>query len=96
MRDLFWIGLVGALAALMFAWLQRKKVLAFSEGTDTMKKIATAIREGANAYLKHQYITVAKVFLVVFFALLALAYFQLLDNWFIPFAFLTGDRKSVV
>ena len=93
---MFWIGLVGALAALLFAGLQRKKVLSFSEGNDTMKKIASAIRQGANAYLKHQYVTVAKVFFVVFLILLALAAFHLLDNWFIPFAFLTGGIYSAL
>ena len=92
----FWIGLVGALAALLFAILQRQKVLAFSEGNDTMKKIASAIRQGANAYLRHQYTTVAKVFVVVFVILLALAYFGMLDNWFIPFAFLTGGIYSAL
>ena len=92
----FWIGLVGALAALLFAILQRQKVLAFSEGNDTMKKIASAIRQGANAYLRHQYTTVAKVFVVVFVILLALAYFGMLDNWFIPFAFLTGGVYSAL
>ncbi len=93
---MFWIGLAGAAAALLFAWLQRKKVLTFSEGNDTMRKIAAAIRQGANAYLKHQYATVAKVFFVVFLILLALAKFQLLDNWFIPFAFLTGGIYSAL
>ena len=92
----FWIGLVGAVAALLFAILQRQKVLAFSEGNDTMKKIASAIRQGANAYLRHQYTTVAKVFVVVFVNLLALAYFGMLDNWFIPFAFLTGGIYSAL
>ena len=96
MSNMFWIGLVGALAALLFAGLQRKKVLSFSEGNDTMKKIASAIRQGANAYLKHQYVTVAKVFFVVFLILLALAAFHLLDNWFIPFAFLTGGIYSAL
>lgn len=62
----FWVGLVGAVVALIFAWVQRKNVLKFSEGTDLMQKIAASIREGANAYLKRQYSTVAKVFLVVF------------------------------
>ena len=94
--NLFWIGLVGALAALLFAWGQRSKVMSFSEGNDTMKKIAAAIREGANAYLKHQYTTVAKVFFVVFLVLLLMAYFQMLDNWFIPFAFLTGGIYSAL
>ena len=96
MDNYFWIGLVGALAALLFAILQRQKVLAFSEGNDTMKKIASAIRQGANAYLRHQYTTVAKVFVVVFVILLALAYFGMLDNWFIPFAFLTGGIYSAL
>ena len=96
MDNYFWIGLVGAVAALLFAILQRQKVLAFSEGNDTMKKIASAIRQGANAYLRHQYTAVAKVFVVVFVILLALAYFGMLDNWFIPFAFLTGGIYSAL
>ena len=93
---MFWIGLAGAAAAILFAYLQSRKVLAFSEGNDTMKKIASAIRQGANAYLRHQYATVSKVFFVVFLILLALAQFQMLDNWFIPFAFLTGGIYSAL
>ncbi|SCI35611.1 Putative K(+)-stimulated pyrophosphate-energized sodium pump [uncultured Flavonifractor sp.] len=96
MDRLFWIGLVGATVALLFAWLQSNRVRAFSEGNDTMKKIAAAIRQGANAYLKHQYATVSKVFFVVFLILLALARFHMLDNWFIPFAFLTGGIYSAL
>ena len=93
---MFWIGLAGAVIALLFALMQSRKVLAFSEGNDTMKKIASAIRQGANAYLKHQYATVAKVFVVVFLVLLVLAWQGLLDNWFIPFAFLTGGIYSAL
>lgn len=93
---MFWIGLAGAFAAIAFAWFQSQKVRAFSEGNDTMKKIAAAIRQGANAYLQHQYATVAKVFFVVFLILLALSGFHLLDNWFIPFAFLTGGIYSAL
>ena len=96
MDNLFWIGLAGALAALLFALFQSRRVLSFSEGNDTMKKIAAAIRQGANAYLKHQYATVAKVFVVVFLVLLVLAWQNLLDNWFIPFAFLTGGIYSAL
>ena len=96
MDNFFWIGLAGALAALLFALFQSRRVLAFSEGNDTMRKIAAAIRQGANSYLKNQYATVAKVFFVVFLVLLVLAYFHLLDNWFIPFAFLTGGIYSAL
>ena len=96
MENFFWLGLVGAVLALLFAVVQSRKVLSFSEGNDTMKKIAASIRQGANAYLKHQYATVFKVFLVVFVILLVLRFFNLLDNWFIPFAFLTGGIYSAL
>ena len=61
LENLFWIGFVGAFAAILFAFLQSRRVLSFSEGTPAMQKIAASIRSGANAYLKHQYATVAKV-----------------------------------
>lgn len=94
----FWVGLVGAVVALIFAWVQRKNVLKFSEGTDLMQKIAASIREGANAYLKRQYSTVAKVFLVVFVLLLIIAFAsngEMLSK-FTPFAFVTGGIWSML
>ena len=94
LENLFWLGLVGAAIALIFALVQAKKVLSFSEGTELMQKLATSIRKGANAYLKRQYTTVAKIFIVVFVILLILAWAKMLDNWFIPFAFLTGGIYS--
>ena len=93
-ENLFWLGLVGALIALIFAVAQARKVLKFSEGTELMQKLAASIRKGANAYLKRQYTTVAKIFIVVFVILLILAGVGMLDNWFIPFAFLTGGIYS--
>ncbi len=93
-ENLFLLGLVGAVIALLFAAAQAKKVLAFSEGTPKMQKLAQAIRQGANAYLKRQYNTVAKIFVVVFVVLLVLVALGMLDNWFIPFAFLTGGIYS--
>ena len=104
-EKLFWLGFVGAFLALGFAIYQARKVLKFPEGNEQAQKIASAIRKGANAYLKRQYLTVLAIFLIVFLLLLGLAYGGLLDNWYIPFAFLTGgiysalsglDRKSVV
>lgn len=40
-----------ALAALVVAQILVRQVLAADEGTDSMKKIAAAVQEGANAYL---------------------------------------------
>ena len=42
---------VGAAIALLFALFTAKKVLKATEGTDKMKKISSAIKDGANAYL---------------------------------------------
>ncbi|MBM6870251.1 sodium-translocating pyrophosphatase [Pseudoflavonifractor phocaeensis] len=95
-QSCFWIGLAGALAALAFAFRQRRKVLRFSEGTPQMAQIAAAIRKGANAYLRRQYRTVARIFAVVFALLLLLAAFGRLDSWFIPFAFVTGGCWSAL
>ena len=98
MDNLYLFGLLGAVVAILFACVQAKKVMAFSEGTDRMKKIAASIREGANAYLKHQYATVSKVFVVVFVVLLAMAFAtggEMLSK-FTPFAFLTGGIFSMV
>ncbi|MCI2106350.1 MAG: sodium-translocating pyrophosphatase [Intestinimonas sp.] len=98
MENYFWIGLVGAVCALLFAVIQSRKVLSYSEGTDVMKKIAGSIREGANAYLKRQYSTVAKVFVVVFVVLLIMAFAThgTMLSEFTPFAFLTGGIWSML
>ena len=95
-ENLFWLGLAAGILALLFALFQARRVLSFSEGSDDMKKIASAIRDGANAYLRHQYAAVLKVFAVVFVVLLILCFFHMLDNWFIPFAFLTGGLYSAL
>ena len=98
MENLFWIGFVGALIAGLFAWMQAKKVLSYSEGNEKMRKIAANIRSGANAYLKQQYTTVFKVFVVVFIALLVMAFAtggEMLSK-FTPFAFVTGGVFSML
>ena len=98
MDNLFWIGFVGAALALIFAYLQKCKVMKCSEGDEKMVKIASSIRAGANAYLKQQCSTVAKVFAVVFVILLIIAFAskgQMLSR-VTPFAFLTGGIWSML
>ncbi|MCL2202680.1 MAG: sodium-translocating pyrophosphatase [Defluviitaleaceae bacterium] len=89
----FAIGVGGALIALVFAFLQSRKVMKFSEGTEAMQKIAAAIRKGAGAYLKRQFRVVSVVYVVVIAALAVLAIFGHVSR-FIPFAFLTGGILS--
>ncbi|MCX5381711.1 sodium-translocating pyrophosphatase [Streptomyces sp. NBC_00083] len=66
-----------ALAALIVAQLLVRQVLAAGEGTESMKKIAAAVQEGANAYLTRQLRTLGVFAVVVFFLLFLLPS----DNW---------------
>ncbi len=86
---------LGSIAALLFAVFTAKKVLKFSEGTDTMKKISSWIKKGANAYLKRQYVVVAIFFAVMFIVLMVMALLGLL-TFFVPFAFVTGGFFSAL
>ena len=86
---------VGALVALAYVAITAKKVLKFSEGTDKMKKIASAIRAGANAYLKRQYKVVIVFFACMLVILSAMASFKML-TWYVPFAFVTGGFFSAL
>ena len=93
MENFFWIGVVGALIALIFAVTQSRKVMKFSEGNETMQKIAAAIRRGAKAYLRRQYKSVALFFAVMAVILAVLAVLKLVSPY-VPFAFVTGGFYS--
>jgi K(+)-stimulated pyrophosphate-energized sodium pump len=69
---LVWIIAVVALAALGLAAVLVRQVLASDEGTDSMKKIAAAVQEGANAYLARQFRTLAIFAVAAFFLLMLL------------------------
>ena len=98
METYFAVGFLGALVALVFAQSRRSAVMSNSEGTDRMKKIASAIRQGADAYLKQQYSTVAKIFAIVFIILIIMAFGTngAMLSKFTPFAFLTGGIFSML
>jgi len=77
--DLILLAPVGSLLALIFAGYLAFSVFKHSEGNDTMKHIAQAIRQGANAYLKRQYTILSfQGYLVIF----------------VPFAFISGGFFS--
>ncbi|GIK56393.1 MAG: putative K(+)-stimulated pyrophosphate-energized sodium pump [Chloroflexota bacterium] len=92
---IWWLGLVGALVALFFAWYFYQQVMKESEGNDKMKEIAQAVREGAMAYLSSQYRVVALVFvaLLIIFSVMA---FLNLQNPIVPVAFITGGFFSAL
>ncbi len=73
---------IGALSALVFAFVMARRVLKLPEGNDQMKKISLAVRRGANAYLRRQYLGVAVFFAALFLILLLLAFFGFLSFLF--------------
>ncbi len=95
MKDpVFWLVPASAVIALVLAWYFYRQMMRQSEGTDTMKRIASHVRKGAMSYLKQQYKIVGIVFLclVVLFSIMAYG-FQLQNPW-VPVAFLTGGFFS--
>ena len=55
LNNLFWLVPICSVLALGFAYYFFKQMMGADEGTDTMKKIAQHVRQGAMAYLKRQY-----------------------------------------
>ena len=94
-RMLVALSFGGAALALIFAVITACVVLRFSEGNDTMKKISSSIRRGANAYLSRQYKIVLIFFGVMFIILSVMAMAKLLTP-FVPFAFITGGFFSAL
>ena len=90
----WWIVPIGSLIALGFAFFFYKSVMRQSEGTDVMREIAQAVREGAMAYLKQQYKVVGIVFVVLCVIFLIMAFGLNAQNKVVPFAFLTGGFFS--
>ena len=81
--------------ALLFAFFTARKVIGYSEGNDLMKKISSAIRMGANAYLKRQY-RIVLIFFAAMFAVLGVMSILGLLTPYVPFAFVTGGFFSAL
>ncbi|HOF90943.1 MAG TPA: sodium-translocating pyrophosphatase [Tenuifilaceae bacterium] len=92
--SLFWIVPVASLLALGFAWWFFAQMKKADEGTDTMKRIAQYVRQGAMSYLKQQYKVVGIVFIVLSLLFVLMAYGFDFQNGWTPFAFLTGGIFS--
>ena len=70
-----WFAIVCGILALVYAAWAARETLAADAGNDRMRQIASAIQEGASAYLTRQYTTIAivgVVVVVVLFLLLGL------------------------
>jgi K(+)-stimulated pyrophosphate-energized sodium pump len=92
---LLWgVAPVGAALALVFAWSFYRWVMRKEEGTEQMISVARYVREGARAYIRRQYRTVAIFFIFAFLFLFLLAWVLRVQHRVVPFAFLTGGFFS--
>lgn len=61
----YWIAIASSLVALLYGVLAARTVLSAQTGNVAMRSIASAIQEGAKAYLNRQYRTIAVVGVVI-------------------------------
>src|SRR5262244_2297020 len=87
MTALWIIVLCGALAIAFAIWAIQS-VMASDAGSARMQEISAAVREGAQAYLKRQYTTIAIVGIVIFFIV---GYFL---GWLVAIGFAIGAMLS--
>tara|TARA_X000000950_G_scaffold286276_1_gene394685 strand:+ start:670 stop:2769 length:2100 start_codon:yes stop_codon:yes gene_type:complete len=85
----FSIVLLCSLLSIGFGAFTTKKILEEPQGTDKMKEIASAIQEGAQAYLNRQYITISIVG-----ALITLLLYFLIHNSYVAIGFVIGAFLS--
>ena len=82
------VALIGALAAVAYGLVTSRALLALSPGNEVMRGLSAAIQEGASAYLRRQYTTIAIVGVVLFIALIPLQNIQ------VAIGFLIGGLAS--
>jgi K(+)-stimulated pyrophosphate-energized sodium pump len=80
--------LLGA-TSIAYGWITNKEIMAKPAGNERMQEIARAIQEGASAYLKRQYMTIAVVGAVLFLLVLVLLGFAVAMGFLIG-ALLSG------
>ena len=85
----FSIILICSLLSLVYGVVTIREILAAPQGSERMIEIASAIQEGAQAYLNRQYITISIVG-----ALITILLFYLIHNPFVAIGFVIGAFLS--
>ena len=82
------IALICSVIAILYGIFSVRWILAQPEGSERMREIATAIQQGASAYLNRQYTTIGGVGVILFIVL------GLVLDWYTGFGFLIGALFS--
>jgi K(+)-stimulated pyrophosphate-energized sodium pump len=85
-----WTALICSVIAILYGLIASKWILSKPAGDEQMQEIATAIRQGAKAYLKRQYSAIAIVGVVLF---LVIGFIPML-GWYTAGAFAVGAILS--
>src|SRR2546430_12433296 len=88
MATTLWLIVLCGVLAIVYAIWATRSVLQADAGSARMQEIAAAVREGAQAYLKRQYTTIALVGVVIF---VIVGY---LLGWLVGVGFLIGAVLS--
>ena len=88
MEQIFIFSCLAGALAIIYGFITAKQVLGMSAGTKKMQEISNAIQEGASAYLKRQYYTIALVGVIIF---IIIAFFL---NLSVALGFLVGAILS--
>jgi K(+)-stimulated pyrophosphate-energized sodium pump len=86
--NLIWLVILAGILAVAYGIVTSSQLLAADAGSQRMREIAGAIAEGAQAYLKRQYMTIAGVGVVIFIVL------AFLLSWQVAIGFLIGAILS--
>ena len=81
----FSLILICSLLSLIYGAVTIRQILAEPQGSDRMIEIASAIQEGAQAYLNRQYITISIVGILITILL-----FYLIHNPYVSIGFVIG------
>jgi K(+)-stimulated pyrophosphate-energized sodium pump len=82
--NLLWMVLGTAIIALLYGWYLARKVRRASPGSEAMQNVASAIQDGAMAYLSRQFRTMIVLILVITVGLFFLYQGKYAPNWKIP------------
>ena len=88
---LFALSVFGAVIGLLFAFLSAASVLKRDSGSEAMRKVSAAIKEGAVAYLNRQYRTIAVITVI-----LAILIAVVLKSYAMAVTFVLGALLSSV